>query len=287
MRKMKYGGFTWSNNPSECSLQCEKAYAVHKYPGYSTVDLEDFGGNAIVLSGSGEFFGKNAYTNYKKLEKEFNKKGVRSFYHPIYTTMKYGLMTKLNSNLEPRENYMAYTFEMVVCKSINNVKPYTLSSGVSGPRVYATTTYGSGGSGSGSSGGGSGKSDTDDDDKVKFDVGDIIVVNGAVYYDPDGKQFASYSRDLKTTVTEVRGNSNCPIHFGTYGWTSEGSCTKYSGSSSSSKSDGSTVVYTVKSGDTLSEICARYGADWRTVASANGIKDARDIRKGQKITITR
>ena len=44
-------------------------------------------------------------------------------------------------------------------------------------------------------------------------------------------------------------------------------------------------VYTVKSGDTLSEIAARHGADWHELARVNNIDNPDLIFPGQKIRI--
>ena len=45
------------------------------------------------------------------------------------------------------------------------------------------------------------------------------------------------------------------------------------------------TVYTVKKGDTLSKIAAKYGTTWQTLASYNGIANANNISVGQKIKI--
>ena len=64
-----------------------------------------------------------------------------------------------------------------------------------------------------------------------------------------------------------------------------GSSSSGSGSSSSNKSTGKTVIYTVKSGDTLYKIASQYsGVSADDIKKANGLKsDA--IRAGQKLTI--
>lgn len=46
-----------------------------------------------------------------------------------------------------------------------------------------------------------------------------------------------------------------------------------------------TVTYTVKAGDTLSGICAKYGLDWRQVAKENKMEDPDLILVGQKIKL--
>ena len=45
------------------------------------------------------------------------------------------------------------------------------------------------------------------------------------------------------------------------------------------------TVYTVRTGDTLSGIGARFGVDWRTLVTANGIIDPSLIYPGQRLTI--
>ena len=52
-----------------------------------------------------------------------------------------------------------------------------------------------------------------------------------------------------------------------------------------SSSSSSTTTYTVKSGDTLSEIGASLGVDWKSIASANGISSPYTIYVGQVLTI--
>lgn len=58
-----------------------------------------------------------------------------------------------------------------------------------------------------------------------------------------------------------------------------------SGSSSSGSSSPSTSTYTVKSGDTLSEIGAKLGVDWKQIASANNISSPYTIYPGQVLKI--
>lgn len=50
-------------------------------------------------------------------------------------------------------------------------------------------------------------------------------------------------------------------------------------------SEGGSKIYTVKSGDTLSGIAAKYGTTYQKLASYNGIADPDKIYPGQKITI--
>ena len=50
-------------------------------------------------------------------------------------------------------------------------------------------------------------------------------------------------------------------------------------------SSGSGRVYTVKRGDTLSGIAAKYGTTYQKIAKLNGISDPNKIYAGQKIRI--
>jgi len=59
----------------------------------------------------------------------------------------------------------------------------------------------------------------------------------------------------------------------------------YAGGSSSSGA-AQPVVYTVKRGDTLSEIAQRYGTTYQRLAQINGISNPNLIYPGQKIRIS-
>lgn len=58
-----------------------------------------------------------------------------------------------------------------------------------------------------------------------------------------------------------------------------------SGGSSSGSTGSGEQVYTVKAGDTLSKIAAKYGTTYQKLASYNGIADPNKINVGQKIKI--
>ena len=113
LSKIKYKGFTFPYNPETTSYSMDRSYIKHKYPELAGNELEDFGPNACIITGSGEFFGSGAYKNWGKLLKEFKKKGVGSVSHPVFTDVKRGLMTSLKAELEPRPNYVKYSFEIV------------------------------------------------------------------------------------------------------------------------------------------------------------------------------
>lgn len=260
LNSMRYKNFTWDYNPATCTYSCERTYVAHKYPELAGVELEDMDVNEIVVTGKGEFFGANAYSNWLRLNAVFKTFGPGPFYHPIFTDATQGLMTKLQADMEPRDNYVAYSFEIVCGITVNSI---------STPSAIPQ----SGGT-AGSTGGSS-----------QIKVGDVVILTGYAYYDSYGKTPRSaYKNGVKYTVTYTNYKGTHPIHCGSLGWASLSSV-KLAGSTGSSTSSTNDVVYTVKSGDTLSGICSRYGADWKKVAEYNGLKNPHLINVNQKIKI--
>lgn len=269
LKPMQYKDFTFPNNPSDCKYSCDRAFVSHKYPQLKGSELEDFGPNAVVISGNGEFFGAKAYSNWRKLLKEFKKIGAGDFYHPVYTDVNRALMTKCESSMEPIENYVAYSFEFIADNPPNIVK------------AKKTT-----------------KSSSDADDEKSstsggHKVGDIVYVTGYLYYDSYGNTPRSkYLNNQKTTITKIvtdpKKGQDYTFHFGTIGWGKVGQITK-SAKSTNTTTNGNEVIatYVVKSGDNLSSICARYGANWKTVAKYNKLKNPNLIDPGDKIVIVR
>lgn len=108
-----YKGFEFPYNPTTTTYKIDRTYIKHKYPELSGSELEDFGPNACVISGTGVFFGNKAYKNWRNLLKEFKKDGVGSVSHPVFTDITRGLMTSLQATIEPRPDYVEYSFEII------------------------------------------------------------------------------------------------------------------------------------------------------------------------------
>ncbi|MGK9044593.1 LysM peptidoglycan-binding domain-containing protein [Mammaliicoccus vitulinus] len=96
-----------------------------------------------------------------------------------------------------------------------------------------------------------------------------------------GKYGTSYQK-----IMSLNGLSNTIIYPGqrlkVNGTTSTGSSSNNSGTSSNS---GSTSTYTVKSGDSLSAIAARYGTTYKNIMSLNGLSNF-IIYPGQKLKVS-
>ena len=263
LNSMRYKSFTWEYNPASCTYSCERTYVKHKYPELAGVELEDMDINEIVITGKGEFFGPNAYSNWMKLNAEFKTFGPGEFSHPIFTDVTRALMTKLEAEMEPRDDYIVYSFEIVSDTIINSIHT---------PSVIPVDNT----------------SNEQGSDSTQIKIGDIVILTGYAYYDSYGSTPRSaYKNGVKYTVTYVNYKGTHPIHCGSLGW-----CrlqdVKLASSSSNQLSDTTNdVIYIVKSGDTLSGICAKYGADWRKVAEYNNLKNPHLIYVGQKIKIPR
>ena len=108
-----YKDFTFPFNPAKTSYKADRSYIKHKYPELDGTELEDLGINACVISGEGEFFGKDAYNNWRRLLQVYNEKGVGNVSHPIFTDVTRGLMVSLMANVEPTADYIRYTFDIV------------------------------------------------------------------------------------------------------------------------------------------------------------------------------
>lgn len=268
LNSMRYKSFVWDFNPATCTYSCQRTYVAHKYPELAGVELEDMDINEIVITGKGEFFGENAYSNWLKLNAEFKTFGPGPFYHPIFTDVTQGLMTKLQAEMEPRDDYVAYSFEIVsdmVVPTINT------------PSVIESQDSNSG-----------------SDSSRKIAVGDIVILTGRAYYDSYGSSpYSAYKNGVKYTVTYVNYKGTHPICCGSLGWARledvklVGSGAPSDISSNIPSGNTNDIIYIVKSGDTLSGICIKYGANWKSVASYNGIKNPHLIYIGQKIRIPR
>jgi nucleoid-associated protein YgaU len=125
---MKYKTFIWPNNPTNISIGYEKRIIKHEYPDIDGAEFEELGAEPRNISGSGVFFGNNAYNNFKKLQKLFYEKTDGKLYHPKYGTFTVRF-TKLTSKEEPLPNYVEYDFEFVENKDISIFsKPSTSAS---------------------------------------------------------------------------------------------------------------------------------------------------------------
>lgn len=279
MRKLNnivYKGFTFPNNPETTGYKCDRSYIKHKYPGIAGNELEDFSANAVIITGSGYFFGDKAYSNFRKLEKEFKKNGVGKVSHPVYTSVTRGLMVSLESTIEAEVNAIRYSFEIVA--------DTTPSKSESKKKKSSVTV----------------KSNKKKTGNINPKVGDIVYFKGGIHYVTSYKDSKGYKATAgKARVTIIKKGHAHPYHLihinnksNVYGWVNADTIQGLTNSSSSSSGGkGKKVVHVVKKGECLSKICASYSKkfnttiSWRTIAKKNKISNPNLIYPGQKITI--
>lgn len=92
-------------------MQLQRQTAVQKEPG-GLFSVQDLGRTCRVLRGAGEFCGLSAYDTFKKLATVFAAGGPGLLVHPIWLSTE-AYFTQLQLTQEPREDYVAYSFEFV------------------------------------------------------------------------------------------------------------------------------------------------------------------------------
>lgn len=194
LNSIRYKWFEFPYNPDTSTYTANKTFAAHKYPDIAGEELEDMDIGDIVISGSGEFVGDDAYDFWDELNEVFKDTGTGKLYHPIYRDVKKALMTKLTATVEPRSDYVAYEFEFR-----NHNKPST-------PKVVKSTTSTTSSSSSKSS-------------STLFKIGDIVLVSGRGYYTSYGDTPTTAEvTNRRGVVTNVNYSGSKQIHIDCFGW---------------------------------------------------------------------
>ena len=119
---------------------------------------------------------------------------------------------------------------------------------------------------------------------LKYKVGDVVTVSS--YYasstESDSKKATIPSKWQTGTITRIATGARNPylLNNGALGWCNDGDI-RGRGTVSATQ----TVTYTVKSGDTLSGIAAKYGTTYQHLAAVNGIANPNKIYVGQVLKI--
>ena len=113
----------------------------------------------------------------------------------------------------------------------------------------------------------------------KFNIGDKVVINGALYRSSNDNSAAGYANNKTAYITKYVAGSKHPYNTtGDLGWVDEGAITAYSGG----------IKYTVKKGDILSGIAAKYGMTWQQIYARNKFvigNNPNIIKPGQVLVI--
>lgn len=105
---LSYKTFVWPQNPHTYREVASRT------PEYYTQDGETYyrGMSDLkrTISGSGVFYGEDAYEQYLKLQKLMTEISAGNLAHPIFG-IRYCYFTLLEVTQEPKENYVSYRFE--------------------------------------------------------------------------------------------------------------------------------------------------------------------------------
>ena len=118
MNYLSYKTFVWPQNPTTYREVATRT------PVYYTQDGETYyrGMSDLkrIISGTGVFYGEDAYTQYLALQKLLNDMSAGNLEHPIFG-IRYCYLTLLEVTQEPKENYVSYRFEFTQAKANGEV----------------------------------------------------------------------------------------------------------------------------------------------------------------------
>lgn len=109
MEKLVFKTFTWPVNPEKYQE------AFTRDPVYDKTDSGDsvfsgMGPMKRVITGSGAFFGSNAYTQFNNLAAVFAEAAKGTLTHPVCGSRTV-YFTRLQMMQSPKSDYVAYSFE--------------------------------------------------------------------------------------------------------------------------------------------------------------------------------
>ena len=116
---LSYKTFVWPQNPHTYRE------VTTRTPEYMTKDgiayFQGMSGLKRTISGSGVFYGENAYDQYKQLQKLSEDMSAGNLEHPIFG-IRYCYLTLLEVVQEPKDDYVSYRFEFTQA-SLNGEVP--------------------------------------------------------------------------------------------------------------------------------------------------------------------
>lgn len=111
---LKYKTYTWPTDPHTYRE------VLHREPLYTTQNgvstYSKMGATHRVITGSGCFFGSDAYEDFQKLIDLAEDNSPGSLVHPVWGE-RHCYFTKLEMIQEPREDFVSYSFEFTEARS--------------------------------------------------------------------------------------------------------------------------------------------------------------------------
>ena len=111
MPNLSFGTFIWPNDPEKYEEKCVREPVYSKDEEGNTV----FAGMTALkrtVTGSGSFFGDNAYADFRALLALVDLAEPAVLTHPVWGSRK-GYLMELTSAMEPREDFVVYTFRFL------------------------------------------------------------------------------------------------------------------------------------------------------------------------------
>ena len=105
---MQYKNYVWPHNPRTYRITYQRQVAVQKVP-FGRYALQNLGLTRRVMEGEGEFFGPEAYDEFRKLASVFYQEGPGVLIHPVWQSAKV-YFVGLALAQEPKQDYVRYTF---------------------------------------------------------------------------------------------------------------------------------------------------------------------------------
>ena len=108
MDSMRFKTFVWPQNPH--TYREEYIREPHFYTEDGEIYYNGMGDMQRIITGSGTFFGEDAFENFKALAALFSSREAGNLEHPLWG-IRYCYFTGLELTQEPRENCVSYQFQ--------------------------------------------------------------------------------------------------------------------------------------------------------------------------------
>lgn len=119
MEFLRYKTFVWPQNPHTYRENYIREPQYHTENGVTIFDA--IGPVRQIVSGSGVFFGEDAFKWFRELATVFADGEASDLYHPLWG-IRYCYFTGLELTQEPRDNCVSYKFEFT-CAHPNGAVP--------------------------------------------------------------------------------------------------------------------------------------------------------------------
>lgn len=108
MDPLSFRTFVWPQNPH--TYKEETIREPHYRTEGGVTYFDSMGAMQRIITGSGTFYGENAFSEFKKLQRLAEEGTAGNLEHPVWG-IRYCYLTKLVLTQEPRNDYVSYSFE--------------------------------------------------------------------------------------------------------------------------------------------------------------------------------